>query len=158
MAKPTILVVPGAFHKPIHYSKLINKLQLGGYDVLPITHKSSSDKAEDVNIDFSHFDDAAAILSKLQPLLNEGKEVVLVSHSYGSLPTTACVEGNTTIERAGKGLKGGIKAVINIAGFAFPARGKNAFGTDDPTFNPLEYHTLEVRKNRQCFCSNTNSG
>jgi hypothetical protein len=148
MAKPTIIIVPGAFHKPIHYTKIINKLVLGGYDVFATTHKSSNDNFREVDTNASHFDDSVEINRTLEPLLAEGKEVVIVSHSYGSFPTCASVEGNTIVERAAKGLQGGIKAVINVAGFAFPSRGKSITGSDESNFKPLEYHTMKVCEDR----------
>jgi alpha-beta hydrolase superfamily lysophospholipase len=125
--KPVLVIVPGAYHRPFHYRKIIDPLRAQGYEVL------SFDLAvcgEDVDPELSFFDDAASIKEHLLPLLDEGKKAVIISHSYGSLPVTALVDGQTVAERAEKGFKGGIAAVINIAGFVFPIRGKSIFGNE----------------------------
>ncbi|KAL4897236.1 Alpha/beta hydrolase fold-1 [Aspergillus ambiguus] len=125
LQKPVIVIIPGAYHRPIHYRKVADPLRAQGYKVL------SFDLAvcgEEVNPELSFFDDAAIIREHLLPLLDQGKKAVIVSHSYGSLPVTALVDGLTIAERTEKGLEGGIAAVISIAGFVFPARGKSIFG------------------------------
>jgi hypothetical protein len=125
--KPVIVIVPGAYHRPVHYRKIIDPLRAQGYEVL------SFDLAvcgEGVDPELSFFDDAALIKEHLLPLLDKGKKAVIVSHSYGSLPVTALVDRQTVVERSEKGFKGGIAAVINIAGFVFPVRGKSIFGNE----------------------------
>lgn len=125
--KPIIVIVPGSFHRPIHYRSIAEPLRAQGYEVL------SFDLAvcgESVDPNLSFFDDAAVIKEHLLPLLDEGKKAVIVSHSYGSLPVSALIDGQTVAERTEKGLKGGISAVISIAGFAFPAPGKSIMGNE----------------------------
>lgn len=125
--KPVLVIVPGAYHRPVHYRKVIDPLRTQGYEVL------SFDLAvcgEEVGTELSFFDDAALIKAHLLPLLDEGKKAVVISHSYGSLPVTALVDGQTVSERTEKGLNGGIAAVINIAGFVFPVRGKSVLGNE----------------------------
>lgn len=114
--KPIIVIIPGAFHKPIHYCKISKLLQSDGYEVLEVSHIVCGDK---VDPEKTFFDDAAEIRKKLIPLSDQGRHAVIMSHSYGSLPATASVEGQTVIERAERGLVGGIVAVISIAGFVF---------------------------------------
>ncbi|KAF3385268.1 hypothetical protein F1880_001789 [Penicillium rolfsii] len=127
-AKPVIVIVPGSYHRPIHYRKIIDPLRAQGYEVLSFDLAVCG--GEELDPELSFFDDAALIKEHLLPLLDEGKEAVIVSHSYGSLPVSALVDGQTVAERAEKGLKGGIAAVINIAGFVFPVRGKSIFGNE----------------------------
>ncbi|GLI81112.1 hypothetical protein PoHVEF18_009483 [Penicillium ochrochloron] len=134
--KPVIVIVPGAYHRPFHYRKIIDPLRAQGYEVLSFDLVVCG---EEVDPEMSFFDDAALIKKHLLPLLDEGKKAVIVSHSYGSLPVTALVEGQTVAERTEKDLKGGIAAVINIAGFVFPVRGKSIFGNDQNP-PPPPYH------------------
>ncbi|KAL2833798.1 Alpha/beta hydrolase fold-1 [Aspergillus cavernicola] len=128
MQKPIIFVIPGAYHRPFHYRKIVDPLRAQGYEVICLDHVVCGD---DVDPEATFFDDAANIQEKLIPLLDEGRKAIIVSHSYGSLPTTAVVEGQTMAERSGRGLKGGIVGVINIAGFTFPVRNKNIMGEDN---------------------------
>jgi len=138
--KPIIVIVPGAFHRALHYTKITEPLRAQGYGVIPVDLVVAG---ENVNPDATHLDDAAEIRRQLVPLLDEDKRAIVVSHSYGSMPATASVEGQTVAERSQKGLNGGIVAVINIAGFAFPARGKSVMG-DDQIAPPMPYHVVEV--------------
>ncbi|CEJ55038.1 hypothetical protein PMG11_01316 [Penicillium brasilianum] len=125
--KPVVVIVPGSYHRPFHYRKVADPLRAQGYEVL------SFDLAvcgESVDPELSFFDDAAVVREHLLPLLDQGKKAVVVSHSYGSLPVSALVEGLTVAERTEKGLEGGIAAVVNIAGFVFPIRGKSISGNE----------------------------
>jgi pimeloyl-ACP methyl ester carboxylesterase len=143
--KPVIVIVPGAYHRPFHYRKIIDPLRAQGYEVLSFDLVVCG---EEVDPEMSFFDDAALIKEHLLPLLDEGKKAVIVSHSYGSLPVTALVEGETVAERTEKDLKGGIAAVINIAGFVFPVRGKSIFGNDQNP-PPPPYHIWKVRHGKK---------
>ncbi|KAG2414366.1 hypothetical protein HFD88_003557 [Aspergillus terreus] len=137
--KPIIVIIPGAFHKPIHYRKISKPLQSDGYEVLEFSHIVCGDK---VDPEKTFFDDAAEIRKKPIPLFDQGRHAVIMSHSYGSLPATASVEGQTVIEHAERGLVGGIVAVISIAGFVFPTRGKGIMG-DDQIVPPPPYHIVQ---------------
>jgi alpha-beta hydrolase superfamily lysophospholipase len=125
--KPVIVIVPGSYHRPVHYRKIADPLRAQGYEVLSFDLAVCGDA---VDPELSFFDDAAVIKEHLLPLLEKGKKAVIVSHSYGSLPVSALVDGQTIAERSEEGLKGGIAAVINIAGFVFPVRGKSIMGND----------------------------
>jgi alpha-beta hydrolase superfamily lysophospholipase len=139
--KPIIVIIPGGFHKPSNYRLVIEPLQSQGYEVLSVPLATTG---ESVSASLDQHDDAQALLAELVPKLDAGKEAILVSHSYGSIVVAASIEGQTTIKRQARGLKGGIRAVINIAGFAYSARGKNIYGTDAP-LDPMPYWVVKVR-------------
>lgn len=147
--KPVIFVVPGAFHRPIHYRKIIGLLRVEGYEVISIDLVVCGDE---VDPETSFFDDGAAVRKLLIPFLDKGRKAVIVSHSYGSMPTSVIVEGLTLAERAEQGLQGGIVGVISLAGFAFPVPGKNIMGNEDEIPNP-PYQVIKVRKMRGLFHS-----
>jgi alpha-beta hydrolase superfamily lysophospholipase len=138
--KPIIVIVPGGFHKPIHYRKITALLRSQGHEVIPYDLASCGDT---VDPEVTFIDEAAEIQEKLLPLLDGGREAVIFSHSYGSLPATHATEGLTAFERAEMGLKGGIIGVVNLAGFAFPARGKGIMG-DETIVPPTPYQFVEV--------------
>ena len=138
LSKPIIVIVTGAFHRPSHYDAVIRPLQEKGFQVLvPILSTGNGDP------EMTHFDDVKAIHSDLLPLLDEGNEAVIVSHSYGSLPASHSIENQTLSERAARGLKGGIKHYICVTGMAYPAKGRSFMG-DESEFPAMPYHRVEV--------------
>ncbi|KAK3319447.1 Alpha/beta hydrolase fold-1 [Apodospora peruviana] len=139
-SKPVIVIIPGGFHRPSHYELISTPLQDQGYTVLSAPLAVCGD--EDVNPAATAIDDARKIHEQLLPLLDDGQEAIVVAHSYGSLPATECIQGQTKAERASRGLKGGIVAAVWIAAFAFPAKGKNIMGGDEET-PPMPYHIVK---------------
>jgi len=124
--KSIIVIIPGAFHRPSHYADIINPLQSRGYTVLSVPLVVCGDT--NVSRDSTPLDDVQAIHAQLLPLLDAGNEAIIVSHSYGSMVATACIQGQTTTERVARNLAGGVVGAIWVAGFAFPVRGKNIQG------------------------------
>ncbi|CAH0000541.1 unnamed protein product, partial [Clonostachys byssicola] len=141
--KPIIVLVPGAFHRPSSWNALAEGLRKRGYTVLtpPLAVCGEATDARQL-VGTTALDDVRIIHNNILPFLDNGRECVVVSHSYGSLPATLAVEGQTIEERAAKGLSGGIKAMVTIAGFSYPVRGKSIMGDDsEPPIMP--YHVLE---------------
>lgn len=139
--KPLIVVIPGGFHRPSHYGLVTAPLRDLGFAVLSVPLVVAGDV--DVSAAATASDDAAALHAQLLPLLDSGADAVVVSHSYGSLVATACIQGQTKAERAARGLAGGVVGAACVAGFAFPARGKSIMGGDEAP-PPMPYQTLTV--------------
>ncbi|OAX83797.1 hypothetical protein ACJ72_01834 [Emergomyces africanus] len=112
LAKPHIALISGAWHSPVHYQELSNFLEKAGYLVSSIrlpSVGSSDPKKESVN------GDAIAIRENLLlPLLDDGKDVVMVMHSYGGCPGSAAAAGLSKTERK---TGGGVIGLIYIAAF-----------------------------------------
>lgn len=68
----------------------------------------------------------------LEPLLEEGKDIVIFMHSYGGAYGPGSLEGTSKKEREAKGLKGGVIAGIFNAAFVAPqgTTPLNAMGLD----------------------------
>lgn len=114
-SKPVIVLIPGAWHSPIHYGALISELNNQGYIV-------STDKLPSVGSstprDQSVANDSKFIKSKLlTPLLNAGKDVLLLMHSYGGCPGADAAKGLSKSERKAAGQKGGIVGLIFMCAF-----------------------------------------
>ena len=60
-------------------------------------------------------DDATAIQAVTTKLADEGKDIVLVTHSYGGIPGTESAYGLAQKEREASGKKGGIVALLYVA-------------------------------------------
>jgi pimeloyl-ACP methyl ester carboxylesterase len=77
---PSVLVVPGAWHKPDHFRRLVD--ELSGIDVHTVTLTSSGDDPAALGDMHS---DADVIARAVEAI---GGPVVVVAHSYGGIPTT----------------------------------------------------------------------
>ena len=143
-AKPVLVLVPGSYHRPSSFNAVTERLRSRGFTVLAPALAVAGDAATAEKLrGKTPLDDVAVIHRELLPLLDQGQQAVIVSHSYGSFPGSLAVEGQTIEERAAKGLKGGIKGIVTIAGFAFPVRGKGIAG-DESEPPLLPYLILEV--------------
>lgn len=114
-ALPTFALMPGAWHSPSHFDPVTSRLRSAGYSTQSLRLPSvGSPNPEEV----STTTDADFIIKNvLQPLVGSGTDVVLVMHSYGSIPGTAAAVGISKAERAAAGLPGGIIGIILIAAF-----------------------------------------
>ncbi|KAH7304785.1 Alpha/beta hydrolase fold-1 [Stachybotrys elegans] len=119
--KPAIIIVHGAWHRPVHYLGLVNALKARGYEVNVPALATAGWQPSVSNA--SIVDDAAVIQKALGQYTAIGREVILICHSYGGIPSTMAAVGNTISDRLAAGHGGGIKGVIYIAAFAVPARG-----------------------------------
>lgn len=61
------------------------------------------------------YDDAAFISNEITKLADDGKEVILVAHSYGGIPATESAQGLATHERQRQGKTGGLVRIAYIA-------------------------------------------
>lgn len=81
--KPTIVLVPGAWHYPECYDLLVERLHQHEYETRNVKLKSvvapGEHRAE------SHHEDANALKDVIQPLIEQGREVIVLGHSYGGV-------------------------------------------------------------------------
>jgi hypothetical protein len=80
MTLPSLLIVPGAWHKPNHFRRLVD--ELSGIDVHTVTLASSGDDPAALR---DMYTDAEVIA---QAAAGIDGPVVVVTHSYGGVPTT----------------------------------------------------------------------
>ncbi|KAI1099153.1 alpha/beta-hydrolase [Jackrogersella minutella] len=120
--KPIILLLHGAWHIPLHYRSLIDPLRSRGYTVLaPYLVTTGCDDSID---DKSHVDAAYQIREYLLPLLDQGRKILVVAHSFAGIVATGAAVGLTLEDRAAQGLKGGIIGVVYIASLVEPEHGR----------------------------------
>ena len=60
-------------------------------------------------------DDAAHIHGIIDALANDGKDVLVVMHSYGGIPGTQAVKNVTRKERKEQGKKGGVMGMVYVS-------------------------------------------
>ena len=110
---PTVVFVPGAWHLPDAFHKVITLLSAKGFTsrkvYLPSVGRSPpvSSLEPDVNIIRN------AVLSEMR----KGHDVIVVCHSYGGLPTSEALKGLDKPQNAGGGR---VSAIVYIAALLIP--------------------------------------
>ena len=115
-SNPTIVIIPGGWTGPEAYGPLCEVLNSKSYPTvckkLPSLAPSTAADARAADITA----DAKYIREELvMPLLSQGKDVVLVMHSYGGMPGGAAVKSLT--KREGKA---SVLGLIWMAAFMVP--------------------------------------
>ncbi|SNS21883.1 Pimeloyl-ACP methyl ester carboxylesterase [Streptosporangium subroseum] len=90
MTMPSLLLVPGAWHKPEHLQLLIDEMP--DIDVHTVALTSCGDDPKSLGDMYS---DAAAIKAAVEAI--DGP-VVVVAHSYGGVPVTQALVGTANVE------------------------------------------------------------
>jgi hypothetical protein len=104
-SKPAIVIVPGSFAPPELYNGVAEPLRTKGYELSIANLKTVGKKPGPLP---TIYDDAAAIAEEVTKFADEGKDVVIIAHSYGGIPTSEAVKGLTKAQREKEGKKGGI--------------------------------------------------
>ncbi|GKZ65960.1 hypothetical protein AnigIFM50267_010319 [Aspergillus niger] len=117
---PTIVLVPGAWCTPVVYDTLRATLTSRGLPSTAIAHPSIGAEPPSKTL----ADDVAHLRSELVSLIDKGKDIILVLHSYGGVVGSGAVEGLGSAERAQQGKPGGVIMVVYMSAFAIP-KGKS---------------------------------
>ncbi|KAJ5713650.1 uncharacterized protein N7483_010831 [Penicillium malachiteum] len=113
----TILFVPGAWITIAAYEPFMQALRAEGHDVRYAGYPSLDPKnpsTQDCQTD------TQAIAAVLRPLVEEGKDVLLVLHSYAGMPGAAAAVGLSRSQRAKEGQSGGVFGLVFIGAFVVP--------------------------------------
>jgi len=114
MSKPTFVFSLGAWLTPIHLEAVRNRLNALGYPSECPAHPSVGAEPPSVTLE----DDVVSLRKVLTTLANDGKDIVVVGHSYGGVVASAASEGLIKHVRAESGKLGGIIKVVYLAAFA----------------------------------------
>ena len=114
--KPSIVLVPGAWHLPTAFSPLTKYLEQNGYSVHPVALASVDSAKPQPNFDA----DVAAISTKLTELADAGDDLVVLTHSYGGIPGSSATKGLLKSDLEKEGKKGGVVHLIYCCSFALP--------------------------------------
>ena len=118
--KPVIVLVPGAWHSPIHFSPMTKLLQGAGYTVAGVDLPSVTWSTRNAPPPDSFDDDVQAVRTVILENAERGEDVLVLSHSYGSLPKMTAVKGLDKKTREAEGKKGGVVHLVFCASFALP--------------------------------------
>jgi pimeloyl-ACP methyl ester carboxylesterase len=116
MPNPSIVVVPGAWHRPAHFQGLIDELAKVNYEAVAVTMPSvdSSPPLPSWN------EDALAVRQVITERIDAGKDVIVLGHSFGGVAMSEAAKGLGKKERESQGLKGGILKLIYMCAMALP--------------------------------------
>jgi pimeloyl-ACP methyl ester carboxylesterase len=112
---PTIILVGGSWHIPAHYSLITDRLRDAGRRVVPVRLPSIRPKGPYPALGKSF--DAGAVASAVLTELDEGREVVIIMHSYGGIAGSEGAFGLSKEDRVKEGLKGGVVRMIYLSAF-----------------------------------------
>ena len=110
-SKATFVLVPGNFLPPTYYARTAKHLDSHGFQTRLVTLPSTGSK----NNLTSNELDVVAVRKIIQELADAGEEVIVVAHSYGSIPTCEAVKGLGIEERGLLGRTGGVSRLIFVA-------------------------------------------
>ncbi|KAL2107061.1 hypothetical protein VUR80DRAFT_5732 [Thermomyces stellatus] len=122
MARPTLVIIPGSSSLPEFYTPIVDAIRAHGYEVKALKLPSVVDDAPTGPLP-TMYDDAAHIQAHVAPLVDAGKDVILVTHSYGGTPGTQSIQGLSKTEREAQGLRGGVVGIAYITSL-IPEPGK----------------------------------
>lgn len=91
MTKPTIILVPGAWHRASSYGDLIKPLESAGYKVIAIDIPSVVAPGDEPTEGWT--DDVTLIQKSIKAEADAGNDVAVLVHSYGGLPGAQAIEG-----------------------------------------------------------------
>ncbi|KAI1272203.1 Alpha/Beta hydrolase protein [Xylaria sp. FL0933] len=114
---PTIFFIPGAWHEIWVFDQLRAVLEARGFETEALDLPTIV--SNDPNIGL--MDDAKLVHSALTTLIDAGKEVVIVPHSYGGQVAANAVTGLGVRQRAAAALPGGVLMIANLATMFTPA-------------------------------------
>nr|POE87353.1 hypothetical protein CFP56_29942 [Quercus suber] len=112
-----MVFVPGAWHSSNIYGTTMNELAALDFQTMAVELPSVG--ADPAHPSFEG--DVYAVRTHLSSLIeDEGKEVILVSHSYSSMPALDACYGLARRDRLEQGLDGGVIRLVLIMAFAVP--------------------------------------
>ena len=120
--KPTIVLIHGGWHIPSTYSKFTSSLRSAGYEV-HVPRLPSMNEARPPNTDLAT--DTALIRGYVESLVDAGRHVIAIMHSYGGQVGTNALSGLGLNSRAqrGEGPSGSVIRLVYMCAFALPEGG-----------------------------------
>ncbi|KAI9725590.1 MAG: hypothetical protein M1828_003078 [Chrysothrix sp. TS-e1954] len=113
--KPVIVFSPGAWHPASAYNGFFKALESAGYPTpKAITYPSLTSKEPEKT---TCAEDAECVRHEIMPLVEEGKDVIVLMHSYGAQPGSAGAHGLSKKARMREGKHGGVLGLIVFSGF-----------------------------------------
>ncbi|KAJ5217439.1 hypothetical protein N7468_010447 [Penicillium chermesinum] len=131
-SKPTILFIPGAWHLPFVFDDTRAALAARGFPSAAVGLPAVGAEPPTKGL----IDDTVAVRDEIERLSDQGKQVVVVAHSYGGMVGAGAVKGLGYAERKKRGKSGGVTMLVYMAAFVAKAGTSmsDMFGGEFPPF------------------------
>ncbi|KAL9034181.1 MAG: hypothetical protein Q9214_007161 [Letrouitia sp. 1 TL-2023] len=116
-SKPVCVIVPGAWHPESAYADLINHFNDNGYPVVTARLPSFNTDSPSVSTCAA---DSDAVAQVLLSLIEEGKDIFVLNHSYGGIPGGGAAHGLSKVALQKQGKKGGVIGLVYMSAFVVP--------------------------------------
>ena len=110
-SKPIFVLVPGNFLPPSYYADIVKLLEFYGFQTRLVTIPSTGSKSPLT----SNEPDIVAVRQVLEELSDSGREIIVVAHSYGSIPAYEAIQGLGYEQRSKLDKSGGVVQIVLIA-------------------------------------------
>lgn len=114
--RPVFVLAPGAWHTPDCFDIIQDKLHAQGYETRAVAYPSVGAEPPNKGL----YDDAALLRADIEAQVNQGRQVIVVVHSYGGLVGAEAVKGLGYKQRQAKGESGGVTLLVYLAAFVTP--------------------------------------
>ena len=110
--RPHVVLIPGANCQPQNYRQLSNCLSEAGYPVsTPVLPTDSGKRPA------TYADDVRVVRETLSRLVEQGKNVLMLMHSYGGLVASSAVKSLSLREREANNQLGGVVHLIYLSAY-----------------------------------------
>lgn len=114
--QPIFILAPGAWHTPDAFEIVQGKLHAQGFETRAVAYPSVGAEPPNKGL----FDDAAAVRAEIEVHANQGRQIIVVGHSYGGLVIAEAVKGLGYKQRKAENKTGGVTLVVYLAAFVTP--------------------------------------
>ncbi|KAF7136670.1 hypothetical protein CNMCM5793_005948 [Aspergillus hiratsukae] len=111
--KPTIFFIPGAWHLPDGFDDVRTSLAIRGFPSESVALPSIGAEPPSKGL----ADDTIFVQNEIERLSNQGKQIVVVAHSYGGMVGAGALKGMGYAERQKTGKQGGVLMLVYMAAF-----------------------------------------
>jgi len=150
MTRPTIVCVPGPCLPAQIYEPLRDALAHHGYPVVPVSLPSIGS----IPPPYDFAEDVIAIRSIIVELLEEQKDIIMLTQGFNGVSVCQALHGLGRIERESWGMRGGVMRLIFISGWVVKEHFQAAPRGD--VSNMFSYMKVDpsVSENLQFDCDN----
>lgn len=128
MSKPSIVFVPGSYVLVSAYQPILEALSDQGYEVTAVTLPTIGPASRQGRDEPAPpmYEDAEAIAQEVKKISDQGKDVIIVGHSYAGIPMSQSTEGLDKKARSTQGKPGGVTRLAFLAALVPPKGGSAA--------------------------------
>jgi len=128
MPHPTLVIIPTSFCPSSFYDRQVDFLRSKGYSAHSLDPPSFPASYMPGSAAPTLYDDALFIREFVTKLVDEGQDVVMLAHGYGSCPASQSLKGLTRNERTANGNIGGVVRLAFLTAVV-PKVGENTIMT-----------------------------